>query len=114
MKSHGLATRLMEFVWFSFGFHGCCTSLQYGFLRFQSGAPGVRQRSPPAGALPERCHWTATPAPNEGEASAAASRVRRVNGQWTTDRLDVGHIELDRLDAEVATDMNVMGATGLD
>jgi hypothetical protein len=30
MKSHGLATRLMEFARFSFGFHGCCTSLQYG------------------------------------------------------------------------------------
>jgi predicted aspartyl protease len=46
--------------------------------------------------------------------SAGASWVRRVNGQRTADRLDVGHIELDGIHAQVAADMYVTGAAGLD
>ena len=38
MESHALVTGLVESVEAGFGFHGCCTSLQYGTPRSRSGA----------------------------------------------------------------------------
>jgi hypothetical protein len=39
MQSHTLARGMAELIRAWFGFHGCCTSLLYWALRFQSGVP---------------------------------------------------------------------------
>jgi hypothetical protein len=52
-RSHPLARSLVESIRFRFGFHGCCTLLQYWLHRSQSGALSVRKLSGLLGSVRE-------------------------------------------------------------